>query len=383
MNGVDTSAHTADDPGSGGGLFIIGAAIVALIWANSPWQHGYDSLWHHAVGPEGLHLHLGLKDWVNDALMTVFFLLVGLEIKREVTSGHLAGRRAATLPVVAALGGMVVPALLYLAIAGRTASHGWGIPMATDIALAVSVLALAGKGVPPALRAFLLGLAVVDDIGAIVVIAVFYSNGVAASWLAIAAGAVVATMVMRRVGVTQHVVYVMVGAVLWYALHRGGVHPTIAGVAMGLLAPVAAIDAIEHRLHRVTNFVIVPVFALANSGVNVGAHALKTALHAPVAWGVFVGLLIGKPLGVLIATRVSTRAGLADPPANCSGRQLLGAGHAAGIGFTVALFVTELAFRHGNTVDTDYVADAKMAILAASVMSGVAAYVVLRRRPAA
>ncbi|MEY4174647.1 MAG: Na+/H+ antiporter NhaA, partial [Actinomycetota bacterium] len=226
---------------SAGGALLVVAAVVALVWANSPWRHGYDSLWHTEIGIEvgGHALRMSLQHWLNDGLMTVFFLVVGLEIKRELTSGHLAGLRAATLPIAAAVGGMVLPALLYVAIAGRTAAQGWGVPMATDIALAVGVLALAGTGAPAGLRAFLLGLAVVDDIGAIIVIAVFYSSGVEAGWLLLAAVAVGSTLVLRKLGVYQTWVYVLVGAVVWFAMHEGGIHPTLAGVLMGLLAPTS------------------------------------------------------------------------------------------------------------------------------------------------
>jgi NhaA family Na+:H+ antiporter len=250
--------------------------------------------------------------------------------------------------------------------------------MATDIALAVSVLALVGKGIPPALRAFLLGLAVVDDIGAIVVIAVFYSQGVAWGWLALALVAVGATVAARSAGVSVMAVYVVLGAVLWYSLFRGGVHPTIAGVVMGVLCPIDRIRSVEHRVHGVTNWVIVPVFAIANSGIAVGAHALREAATAPVAWGVFLGLVVGKPVGVLLATRAAIRSGAASAPSGTSPRQLLGAGCAAGIGFTVALFVADLAFRHGAAVDEQLVADAKVAILLASVVSGAIAFSVLR-----
>jgi NhaA family Na+:H+ antiporter len=377
-----TDAHTpegsADDPGSGGGLIIIAGAVVALIWVNLPFGGSYGRFWHHHLDISALHMHLSLQHWVNDGLMTAFFLLVGLEIRHELAAGHLKGRRAATLPVVAAIGGMVVPAVVYLAVAGRSASHGWGIPMATDIALAVSVLALVGSGIPPALRAFLLGLAVVDDIGAIVVIAVFYSQGVAWGWLALALAAIATTVAARSAGVSFTFVYVVLGAVLWYSLFRGGVHPTIAGVVMGLLCPVDRIRSVEHRVHGVTNWVIVPVFAIANSGIAVGAHALREAVSAPVAWGVFLGLVLGKPVGVLLATRLAVRSGVASIPADTSSRQLLGAGGAAGIGFTVALFVADLAFRHGAAVDEQLVADAKVAILLASVVSGAMAFTVLR-----
>jgi len=402
-----------------GGAMLVAASVVALVWANSPWKASYQRLWHahFAISLAGHHLDLELQHWVNDGLMTIFFLVVGLEIKREVTSGHLAGRRAATLPVAAALGGMVIPALVYLAIAGRTAAHGWGVPMATDIALAVGVLALAGSQAPPSLRAFLLGLAVVDDIGAIVVIAVFYSSGVAFGWLVGGAAAAAVAVLLGRVGVHHTFVYVVIGSVLWLALHEAGIHPTLAGVVMGLLAPVAprhtpelvdaealrdvstvdqarttvelarssvsTVEWLEHVLHPWTSYVIVPLFALANAGIEVSLTSLSHAWRSPITWGVGLGLLIGKPVGVLLATKVSMASGIADRPEGTTSRQLLGAGNAAGIGFTVALFIAQLAFSDGRTVHATQVADAKMAILVASVVSGVVAYVVLRQRSSA
>jgi len=398
-----------------GGALLVAAAVVALAWANSPWSGAYDSFWHSGIGLEvaGHTLHLDLRHWVNDGAMAIFFLVVGLEIKREVTSGHLAGRRAAALPVAAAIGGMVVPAGIYLAIAGGTEAKGWGVPMATDIALAVGVMALAGKGVPASLRAFLLGLAVVDDIGAILVIAVFYSSGVQFAWLAVGVGAVVATVVVRRLGVHHMPTYLVLGALTWFALHEAGVHPTLAGVVMGLLAPVtprfapelvdadelgdltsvehakasmqlakgsvSTVEWLEHVLHPWTSYLIVPVFALANAGIEVSTESLRHALESPITWGVFAGLMVGKPLGVLLATRVAARSGLADLPAATSTRQLLGAGHAAGIGFTVAIFIAELAFKEGPDAEAQ-IADAKMAILVASLLSGVLAFAVLSRR---
>jgi NhaA family Na+:H+ antiporter len=400
-----------------GGVLLVLAAVVALVWANSPWKASYLRLWHSTISIEvaGHALSLDLQHWVNDGLMTIFFLVVGLEIKRELTSGHLANRRAATLPVAAAFGGMIVPALLYLAIAGRAAAKGWGVPMATDIALAVGVLALAGKGAPPGLRAFLLGLAVVDDIGAIAVIAIFYSTGVAFGWLAAAVAGVLATVVLQRFGVYQTLVYVMLGTGVWFALHEAGIHPTLAGVAMGLLAPVtprvdpqfidaeefadlssaehalesaslarstvSTVEWLEHVLHPWTSFFIVPVFALANAGIVVSNSSLNAATRSPITWGIIVGLVVGKPLGVMIAAKLAVRSGRADRPAGTTSRQLFGAGNAAGIGFTVALFIAELAFTDDRGVaNLRDVTDAKMAILFASVVSGVLAFVVLRQR---
>ncbi len=394
-----------------GGALLVVAAAAALVWANSPWSASYDRLWHSVfrIGLGGHQLSLDLRGWVNDGLMAVFFLVVGLEIKREVTSGHLAGRRAATLPIAAAIGGMVVPALLYLAIAGRTAAKGWGVPMATDIALAVGVMALAGSSVPSSLRAFLLGLAVVDDIGAIVIIAVFYSTGVAFGWLAAAVIAVGAAVLIHRLGVHHTLVFTVIGVFLWLALHEAGVHPTLAGVVMGLLAPVtpratpdlidveelndlssvenvrlssqivrssvSTVEWLEHVLHPWTSYLIVPLFAFANAGIEVSNRTLAAAWRSPVTWGIIVGLMVGKPLGVVLAAKLATRVGVADPPQDASGRQLLGAGHAAGIGFTIAIFIAELAF-----TNPEHIAAAKLAILIASLLTGVFAFVVLRQR---
>ena len=370
-----------------GGVVLVAAAVVALVWVNSPWSDSYHDFWDTVVtvGRGDRAVSMDLVHWINDGAMTLFFLVVGLEIKRELTSGHLAGRRAATLPVAAAIGGMVVPALVYLAIAGGEASRGWGVPMATDIALAVGVVSLAGSSVPNGMRALLLGLAVVDDIGAIVVIAIVYSTGVSAGWLVAAVGAVIATVVLRRLGVAPVLVYVALGTVLWYSLLEAGVHPTLAGVAMGLLAPVDRIAGFEHVLHPWTSFLVVPVFALANAGIEISADSIEHALDSPVTWGVLAGLVAGKPLGVVLASRLATRAGAADPPAGSTTRQLVGVGNAAGIGFTVAIFIAELAFVNDDPVTAaQHVDDAKLAILVASVVSGVVALMVLRqRRPSA
>jgi NhaA family Na+:H+ antiporter len=396
-----------------GGALLVGAAVAALVWANSPWAGSYNSLWDSTATIEiaGHGLSLDLRHWVNDGLMAIFFLIVGLEIKREMTSGHLAGRRAAALPVAAAVGGMVVPAAIYLAIAGGTEPMGWGVPMATDIALAIGVLALAGSGVPATLRAFLLGLAVVDDIGAIVVIAVFYSEGVSVTWLTVAASTLAVMLAARKWGVSQLGVFVALGTMMWFALHEAGVHPTLAGVVCGLLTPVqprqvhelidveeltdvstveharatveiarnsvSTVEWLEHLLHPWTSYLIVPLFAFANAGIEVSTDSFKDALHSPIMWGVLAGLLVGKPLGVMLAVRFAAKSGVAERPEGTTTRQLLGAGHAAGIGFTVAIFIAELAFD-----SEEHQADAKMAILVASLVSGLLAFAVLKtRRP--
>lgn len=391
-----------------GAILLAGGAVAALVWANSPWSDSYVDLWNSraAVTIAGHTLDLDLRHWINDGLMTIFFFVVGLEIKRELTDGHLSTRRAALLPGTAALGGMIAPALVYLAIAGTTAPRGWAIPMATDIALAVGVLAVAGSRIPSSLRAFLLGLAIVDDIGAIIIIAAVYSTGVRFGWLAAAAVGVVATVAVRTVGVHWTWVYVVVGCIVWFSLHEAGIHPTIAGVAMGLLAPstprltpelidsdqlndlsdagaahstaalakgsVSVVEWLQHVLHPWTSYVIVPIFALANSGIEISGDGLRDAARSPITWGVFFGLLAGKPLGVVLATRAAVRAGLADNPEGSVPRQIVGIGAAAGIGFTVALFITELAF-----TDPADQTDAKLAILAASVLAAAISTLIL------
>lgn len=392
-----------------GALLLAGGAVFALIWANSPWSASYENLWASRAGFSiaGHVLELDLRHWVNDGLMTIFFLVVGLEIKRELTDGHLATRRAALLPGAAALGGMIVPAFIYLAIAGTTAPRGWAIPMATDIALAIGVLAVAGDRIPASLRAFLLGLAIVDDIGAIIVIAIVYSTGLALGWLAAALGGAAFTLIARNSGIHKAWVYAAIGTFIWFSLHEAGIHPTIAGVIMGLLAPsiprlqpelidadelndlstpaaahntteiakgsVSVIEWLLHLLHPWTSYLIVPTFALANSGIKISIDGLRDAANSPIAWGVLLGLLAGKPLGVFLATRATIRAGLADNPQGTTTKQTLGAGSAAGIGFTVSLFITELALTNPNDQT-----NAKLAILIASILSATLATLILR-----
>ncbi|MFT3852283.1 MAG: Na+/H+ antiporter NhaA [Ilumatobacteraceae bacterium] len=361
---------------SAGAVLIAVGAVVALVWANSPWQASYERLWGHrlSVPMVGRDLDLDLRHWVNDGLMTAFFLLVGLEIRRELATGHFARRKAAVLPVAAALGGMAAPALLYLAIAGASAPRGWGVPTATDIALAVGVVGALGSRVPGSARALLLGLAVVDDVGAIVIIAVAYSSGVELGWLAVAIGCFAIAVVMRRFVATSVVPFVVIGVAMWIAMFESGMHPTLTGVAMGLLAPVAVVERLEHRLHPWTSYAIVPLFALANAGIELSRSHMRDALSSPIAWGVFAGLVAGKPLGVVVGSRLAIRGGVATPPAGANRRHLLGIGNAAGIGFTVALFVTELAFTDEAQRD-----DAKLAILTASIVAALLALVVLGR----
>jgi NhaA family Na+:H+ antiporter len=394
-----------------GGVALVLAAAVALIWANSPWKTSYEQLWHtQLVVSLGKHsIDLDLQEWVNDGLMAIFFFVVGLEIKRELVEGELREPRRAALPAIAAVGGMVVPALIYTAInAGGHGADGWGIPMATDIAVAVGVVSVLGSRVSPSLKLFLLALAIVDDIGAIVVIAVFYSKGIDVTALLVAVALLGAVVVMRRVGVTAMLLYAVAGLAMWLALFESGVHATLVGVALGLLTPtrpirqrhlidetaltdlstveaardtsrlaresVSVVEWLEHVLHPWTSFVIVPLFALANAGIPLRADALSDAVTSRIAYGVLIGLVVGKFVGVAAFTWLATRLRLGVLPEGTSWRDLLGVAAIAGIGFTVSLFITDLAFD-----DTTRQNEAKVGILAASLVATVIGSAILVR----
>ena len=406
-----------------GGMMMV-AAVVAIVWANSPWKAGYEALWETrldlALGHLA-HVDLSLRDWVNDALMAIFFFVVGLEIKRELIVGELRDPRAAALPAIAAVGGMVVPALIYVAFnAGHPGSKGWGIPMATDIAFAAGVVSLLGKRVPSGAKLFLLTLAIVDDLGAIAVIAVFYTSDLSFEWLALAVMAILSAVWLSRIHVRSLVPFVVLGVACWYALHESGVHATIAGVAFAFVCPawsffdpgrfpaaarplieqvdaaygdpplegveheegeaalreiqrlaaesVAPLDRNEEALARWVSFLIVPVFALANAGVELGGASFDR-----IALGVAVGLVLGKTTGVFAATWLAVRVGVGRLPSATTWTHLFGLAICAGIGFTVALFVAGLSF------DAEVLNDeAKIGILAGSAVAGVTGYTWLR-----
>jgi NhaA family Na+:H+ antiporter len=363
-----------------GGIVLLLAAAAALIWVNTD-PAGYTSWWHHqlTIGPGELAITESLVHWVNDALMTVFFFVVGLEIKRELVVGELRDRHRAALPAVAALGGMIVPALLFVAInVGGNGIDGWAIPMATDIAFAMGVLALLGPRVPSSLKLFLLALAIVDDIGAIVVIALFYSRGLHGWWLLGAVATVLLVVVMARLDVDHPIAYVVPGIVLWWCLHEAGVEPTLAGVVLGLLTPatprrgVPVLERLEHALHPLSTFVIVPIFALANAGVVLGSDAIDHALSSRVTIGIVVGLVVGKFVGIFGASAIAMRTRVGTLPDGVGLRHVAGIAVLGGIGFTVSLFITDLAFR-GEVVD-----DAKIGVLAASLCAATLGMIVLR-----
>lgn len=356
------------------GVVLLACAAAALLWANSPWAAQYHGLWQHEVGL-GIgpwHATRSLAWWVNDVLMVLFFFVAGLEIRREVHEGELSQWRRAALPLVAALGGMVAPACVYLAMQPPAAAHsGWGVPMATDIAFALGVLALLGKRVPPALRVLLLALAVIDDLGAIVVIAVWYSAPLQGAGVAVALAALVGLWTLRRWGVRHKAAYVATGAVLWAGIYTTGVHPTLAGVILGLLTPVqrshdetpSVAEDLITRLHPWVAWLVMPVFALANAGVTLPS-GMPDPSGLRVSIAVALGLLAGKPLGILTACAVALRLRLAVLPAGLDMRQLLVLGTVAGIGFTMSLFVAQLAFGDAALLDA-----AKLGIVAGSGLS--------------
>jgi NhaA family Na+:H+ antiporter len=396
------------------GIVLMVAAAGALVWANSPWRGVYSNLWHIPVGFRfgSVAFERELHFWINDGMMTVFFFVVGLEIRREIHSGELSDVRRSALPLAAALGGMLVPALIFLAFnAGRPSAVGWAVPMATDIAFAVGALALLGKRVTPALRILLLALAVIDDVGAIVVIALFYSTDIAVAGFAVLGLGILATFVMQLLGVRSPLAYVAPGTAIWAGAYIAGIHPTLAGVIVGFMTPIKAwygadgfldqtearvrsfrsngvpddrtllphldtlkvanreavspVERLQHALHGWVAFGIMPLFAFANAGVALGQISFDGDAKW-VFWGVTFGLTIGKPMGILTLSRLATRSSVAALPSGVRWSHIGVVGMIGGIGFTMALFIAQLAFPPGPLLET-----AKFAILCGSGVAGI------------
>jgi NhaA family Na+:H+ antiporter len=404
-----------------GSILLFGATIAALIWANSPWSSSYFAFWKFPlpVGRRPL-FSMDIHHWIDDGLMVLFFLVVGLEIKREIVKGELSSFRQAALPIIAALGGMILPALIYFALNHSSAgARGWGIPMATDIGFALGILALIGKRIPSSLRVFMLALAIVDDVGAILVIAFFYTPQISASALTLAAGFLLLLVVVAiRRGPLS--VYVVLGFFFWASVLSSGVHATIAGVILGLVAPIRpkrrpeeladnaepllenfrnevsrndkssaeatltqldqllrGTDSIAERLERSIHpwvcFVILPLFALASAGVALSAERIKFASSSPIALGVFLGLIVGKAVGITLFAFVAVRSKVAGMTQGLTWAGIAGVGILAGVGFTVALFISGLSFD-----DETLIATSKVAVLAASFAAGCLGYIWLR-----
>ncbi len=419
---------------SSGGILLLAATAIALIWANSPWHQSYHDLWHTYVSVGfGEHaMKLSLAHWVNDGLMVIFFFVVGLEIKREVLAGELASPRKAAVPIAAAIGGMVVPALVYVALnVGGPGLDGWAIPAATDIAFALGIITLLGHRVPTSLKVFLTALAIVDDIGAVLIIAIFYTSDISLAALGVA-GIVLGLLILANVsGIRRPLVYAVLGIVLWGAFLQSGVHATVAGVVLAFTVPTryrikvdefvsfaqralgefqsagrdrddtaararrqSAVHALEvacehvespllrmeHSLLPWVSYVIMPIFALANAGVSLGGGAAE-ALTSPVGLGIVLGLVVGKQVGVTLATLIAVRADIGQVPTGSTMIQVYGTSWLAGIGFTMSLFIANLAFAEQARL----LEAAKIGILAGSLLSGVAGFAILRattsRRP--
>ena len=367
---------------SASGILILLASLLGLIVANSPLSENYFTVleWDFNISIGVSLLNLTILKTINYVLMTLFFFVVGLEIKRELTSGHLSSFKNAVTPFIAAIGGMALPAGIYLIIAGDVDANGWGVPVATDIALAVGLLALVGTSAVASLRSFLLALAVIDDIGAILIIALVYSAGVSTSWSFLAAITVAAIYLLNKFGVKSTYVYILFGIALWYCMYKSGVHPTLAGVILGLMTPnilkensklhdsednqVSVIEWLEERIHPWSSFIIVPLFAFANTGVVITSDSINDAINSPIAWGIFAGLVIGKPIGVLASVFIARKINLGQYPQGAKNVDILATGSAAGIGFTVAIFIANLAFSDPATQDL-----AIFAVIIASLVS--------------
>jgi len=401
-----------------GGILLLLATITALVWANSPWSDSYHEILETHISIEIgdlIHLDESVLHWINDALMAIFFFVVGLEIKRELVVGELKDPRAAALPAIAAIGGMLVPAGIYVAFnSGGAGFDGWGIPMATDIAFAVGVVSLLGNRVPSSMKVFLLTLAIVDDIGAIAVIAIFYTDDFSSGWFLVAMAAILLVVLMRVVRIWWTPAYVVVGSFVWLAVFESGIHATIAGVILGLMTPaiplkseaeerdiddvvrravrgdasapvvrranfelkeqVSVVERLEDTLHPFSSYIIIPIFALANAGVMLSGGTIGDAVTSPVTLGVVFGLVVGKLVGISFATFLAVKSGVASLPRAASWIDVVGLAAIAGIGFTVSLFITGLAF------DDPLIADeARLGILVASTIAAVLGTLILLR----
>jgi NhaA family Na+:H+ antiporter len=414
-----------------GGILLIICTVIALVWANSPWFESYHHLWHTYITinfGDLLSLDYSIHHWINDGLMVIFFFTVGLEIKRELLVGELSSMQKASLPIAGAIGGMVVPAILYAIFnAGGEGADGWGIPMATDIAFVVGIMALLGPRVPLTLKIFVLALAIADDIGAVLVIAIFYTSEISITALIIAAIVLVILFLLNRLGTKSLIPYTILGIILWLAFLKSGVHATIAGVLLAFTIPASSrfntnefsdrvkqliknfdetgdhwknvlnnaqrqhdvhaietscervltpLQRFEHGLHPYVAFFIIPVFALANAGVTLAGLDILGALLSPISLGIIVGLFIGKQFGIFAFSYVAVKLKLASLPEGINWKNLYGAGMLAGIGFTMSLFIAGLAF-----VDPALLDLSKIGVLTGSLLSGIVGFIYLKSTP--
>ncbi|HEY4538674.1 MAG TPA: Na+/H+ antiporter NhaA [Faecalibacter sp.] len=364
-----------------GGALLFICVILSLIVANSPLAETLQSILDTTIGyeNENIHLKYSISLWINDGLMAIFFLLVGLEIKREIVEGELSSPKKAILPILAAIGGAIVPALIYIFLNnGLDTSEGWGIPMATDIAFALAVISLLDKRVPTSLKIFLAALAIVDDLIAILVIAIFYSSGIHFDALAYAGIGMIVLIVMNRMKVQNPYLYLIPGVFIWYFVHHSGIHATIAGVLVALTLPTnetdveSPLEKLEHALVKPVNFLIIPIFAFANTNITIQSEMIE-GLTSPLGLGIGLGLLIGKPIGIVTTTFICSKLGIGQLPLNSNLMHMVGVGLLAGIGFTMSIFISILSFS-----DPLHVEEAKLAVLLTSLLAGIIGFIVLK-----
>jgi len=363
-----------------GGILLFICVILSLILANTAAGSMLQSFLDIPIGFESdnVHLKYSILLWINDGLMAIFFLLVGLEIKREIVEGELSSPKQASLPILCAIGGAIVPALIFLSFnSGRETAGGWGIPMATDIAFALAVIGMLGNRIPASLKVFLAALAIVDDLIAILVIAFFYSSGIETNYLLYAGIGMVILFVMNRINVQNPYLYLIPGVFIWYFIHHSGIHATIAGVMVAMTIPTndtdieSPLERLEHALVKPVNFIIIPLFAFANTNIRIESEML-TGLIAPMGLGISLGLLVGKPLGILAMTFICSKLGISSLPEGSSFKHILGVGLLAGIGFTMSIFISILSFS-----DELHINEAKLSILLTSLLAGTLGYFML------
>jgi NhaA family Na+:H+ antiporter len=352
------------------GILLLLMTALSLSLSNSPFGHQYIEFWHIKFGPD--FFRLSIVYWINDGLMAIFFFLVGMEIKRELLIGQLSDRKKALLPALAAVGGMVMPALIYVMFnINSSYLEGWAIPTATDIAFSLGVLSLVGKKVPMPLKVFLTALAIIDDLGAVLIIAVFYTSDLHFTYLFLSVLCFGILLLMNRMKVTRFIFYLPLGLLLWFFVFESGVHATVAGVLLAMSIPLPLIEKLEHALHRPVNFGIMPVFALANTAIMLPTENMA-ALISPLSGGILFGLLFGKPIGIFIASFLAVKYDLAKRPSSVSWTQVLGVACTAGIGFTMSIFIAGLSFNDVFLLD-----EAKLSVLSGSILAALAGLLIL------
>ena len=363
-----------------GGFLLFLCVIISLVIANTSLAIPLQELLATKLGFENetIHLNYSISMWINDGLMAIFFLLVGLEIKREMVEGELSSPKKAVLPIIAAIGGAVVPALIYIGFNGSTlTSAGWGIPMATDIAFALAVISLLDKRIPSSLKIFLAALAIVDDLIAILVIAIFYSSGIEFTYLALAGMGMVILVLMNRFDVKNPYLYLIPGVFIWYFVHHSGIHATIAGVLVAMTLPTnisdeeSPLERLEHALVKPVNFLIIPIFAFANTNITIH-NEMIAGLTSPLGLGISLGLILGKPIGIVTTSFICAKLKIGQLPLNAKMVHMVGLGLLAGIGFTMSIFISMLSFN-----EPIFVEEAKLAVLLTSLIAGVLGYIVL------